>query len=39
MKTLHASLSVENLNDDRQVEFGAGKQIERSAFFRIRWTF
>ena len=39
METLNTSLSVENLNDDRHVEFGAGKQIERSAFFRIRWTF
>ena len=39
METLSASLSVENLNDARHVEFGAGKQIERSAFLRVRWTF
>jgi iron complex outermembrane receptor protein len=39
MATLNTSLSIENLNDDRHLEFGAGKQIERSAFFRIRWTF
>ena len=39
MEQLSAQLSLENLNDARHVEFGAGKQIERSAFFRVRWTF
>jgi iron complex outermembrane receptor protein len=38
MATLSTSLSLENLNDARHVEF-AGKQIERSAFVRVRWTF
>ncbi len=39
MDTLSASLSIENLNDDAHVEFGAGKEIERSVFFRVRWGF
>jgi iron complex outermembrane recepter protein len=38
-ETLSTSLSVENLNDAQHVEFGAGKLIERSAYFRVRWTF
>jgi iron complex outermembrane receptor protein len=38
-ETLSTSLSIENLNDDGHVEFGAGKEIERSAFFRVRWGF
>ncbi len=38
-ETLSTSLSIENLNDARHVEFGAGKQIERSAFVRVRWAF
>ncbi len=36
---LQTSLSIENLNDARHVEFGDGKQIERSIFMRVRWTF
>ncbi len=40
MATLSTSLSIENLNDARHLEFGGeSKQIERSAFFRVRWTF
>jgi iron complex outermembrane receptor protein len=34
---LNVSLSLENLNDARHVEFTPGKQIERSAFLRFRW--
>jgi outer membrane receptor for monomeric catechols len=34
---LGISLSLENLNDARHVEFAPGKQIERSAFLRFRW--
>ena len=38
---LEASLSVQNLNDDRHIEFGSGDadQIERSAFLRVLWSF
>ena len=37
---LEASLSVQNLNDDRHVEFGGNtNQIERSAFLRVLWSF
>ncbi|MEO8464032.1 MAG: TonB-dependent receptor [Gammaproteobacteria bacterium] len=38
---LDASFSVQNLNDDRHVEFssGGGNQIERSAFLRVLWSF
>ena len=38
---LDASLSVQNLNDDRHLEFGSGgaNQIERSAFVRVLWSF
>jgi iron complex outermembrane receptor protein len=34
---LDVSLSLENLNDARHVEFAPGKQIERSVFLRFRW--
>ncbi len=37
-ENLDISLSVDNLNDARHVEF-AGKQIERSAILRARWAF
>ncbi len=38
---LEASLSVQNLNDDRHIEFGSAdaEQIERSAFLRVLWSF
>ena len=38
---LEASLSVQNLNDDRHIEFGSAdaNQIERSAFLRVLWSF
>src|SRR6185295_18855192 len=38
---LETSLSVQNLNDDRHVEFGSADtyQIERSAFLRVLWSF
>jgi len=36
---LQTSLAVENLNDERHVEFGRGMQIERSAYVRVRWQF
>ena len=38
---LETSLSVQNLNDDRHVEFGSGNanQLERSAFLRVLWAF
>ncbi len=39
VETLSASLSIENLNDAQHLEFGAGKEIERSAFVRVRWAF
>ncbi len=38
---LETSLSVQNLNDDRHIEFGSADadQIERSAFLRVLWSF
>ena len=37
-ENIDVSLSVDNLNDARHVEFG-DTQIERSAFLRARWAF
>jgi iron complex outermembrane receptor protein len=38
---IEASLSVQNLNDDRHIEFGSGgaNPIERGAFLRVLWSF
>jgi iron complex outermembrane receptor protein len=36
---LSASLTVENLNDSRHLEFGAANEIGRSALLRFIWTF
>jgi iron complex outermembrane receptor protein len=38
---LRALLAVQNLNDDRHLEFGSGSpsQIERSAFIKVAWSF
>jgi iron complex outermembrane receptor protein len=36
---LRTSLTLQNLNDDRHLEFGGDRYIERSAFLRTTWTF
>lgn len=36
---LRGSLTLQNLNDDRHLEFGGSSYIERSAFLRASWTF
>jgi iron complex outermembrane receptor protein len=36
---LRTSLTVQNVNDAKRVEFNDGRRIERSAFARVQWTF
>jgi iron complex outermembrane receptor protein len=38
-RPLRASLTVQNLNDERHLEFGGNTYIERSAFARLSWVF
>jgi iron complex outermembrane receptor protein len=37
-RPLRISFTVQNLNDDRHLEFGGDTFIERSAFVRLSWT-
>jgi iron complex outermembrane receptor protein len=36
---LTATLTVRNLNDGEHPEYGAGKEIERSALVKLDWAF
>jgi iron complex outermembrane receptor protein len=38
-RPLRTSLTIQNLNDDRHLEFGGGTYIERSALLRMSWVF
>jgi iron complex outermembrane receptor protein len=37
-RPLRVSFVVQNLNDDRHLEFGGNTYIERSAFVRVSWA-
>jgi outer membrane receptor protein involved in Fe transport len=38
-RPLRTSLTIQNLNDDRHLEFGGDTYIERSALLRMSWVF